>query len=196
PPATDTLAPAAATRSVSLTAMLRLAFILLSGSALLFGADLTGTWRGDAGPSVPVTLKLQQTGDTLSGTEEIQGRLFPLKNGHVDGEQFTFSIDFPVGGKLRPMSFTGTPGANGEIRLSGDLPLVLKRVESAPDASRIERLASLIRLWGTIRFFHPWIASRPIDWDAAFIAAVPLAERAASQNDFARAISGMLATLQ
>jgi len=175
--------------------MLRLAFILLSGSALLFGADLTGTWRGDAGPSVPVTLKLQQTGNTLSGTEEIQGRLLPLRDGHVDGDRFTFSIDFPAGGRLRPMSFTGTPGAGGEIRLSGDLPLVLKRVESAPDASRIERLASLIRLWGTIRFFHPSIASRPIDWDAAFIAAIPLVEKAASRNDFAQAISGMLAAL-
>lgn len=175
--------------------MLRLTLILLSGSAILFGADLTGTWRGDAGPSIPVTLKLQQTGNTLSGTEEIQGRLFPLRDGHVDGDRFTFSVDFPAGGRLRPMSFTGTPGPGGEIRLSGDLPLVLKRVEPAPDASRIERLASLIRLWGTIRFFHPSIASRPIDWDAAFIAAVPLIEKAASRNDFARAISEMLATL-
>jgi C-terminal processing protease CtpA/Prc len=175
--------------------MLRLAFILLSGSAILFGADLTGTWRGDAGPSNSVTVKLQQTGNTLSGTEEIQGKLFPLRGGHVDGDRFTFIIDIPARGRLRPMSFTGTPGASGEIRLQGDLPLVLKRVEPAPDAGRIERLASLIRLWGTIRFFHPWIASRPIDWDSAFIAAVPPAENAASRSDFARAISGMLATL-
>jgi C-terminal processing protease CtpA/Prc len=82
------------------------------------------------------------------------------------------------------------------MRLSGDLPLILKRVQPAPDASRIERLASLIRVWGTIRFFHPWIASRPIEWDPAFIAAVPQVEKAASRNDFARAISGMLATLR
>ncbi|HEU5022348.1 MAG TPA: hypothetical protein VFT60_10665, partial [Bryobacteraceae bacterium] len=175
--------------------MLRLAFILLSGAAILFGADLTGTWRGNAGPSIPVTVTLQQTGSALSGTEEIQGRLFSLQDGHVDGDRFTFTIAIPASGRLRRMSFTGTPGANGEIRLTGDLPLVLKRVEPAREASRVERLASLIRLWGTIRFFHPWIVSRPIDWDSAFIAAVPLAESAASQNDFARAISGMLATL-
>jgi hypothetical protein len=124
--------------------MLRLAILLLSGSAILFSADFTSTWRGEAGASIPVTLKLQQTGNTLSGTEEIQGRLFRLRDGHVDGDRLTFSIDFPAGGRLRPMSLTGTPGASAEIRLSGDFPVVLKRVEAAPDASRMEHLASLI----------------------------------------------------
>ena len=34
------------------------------------------------------------------------------------------------------------------------------------DSVRIERLASLGRLWVAIRDFHPWLAYRPIDWDA------------------------------
>jgi C-terminal processing protease CtpA/Prc len=175
--------------------VIRLASAFLLSTAILFSADLTGTWRGEGASSVAVTLRLQQTGNSLSGTEEIQGNIFPLKGEHVDGDQITFTVSVPVGGRLRQFSVAGTSGANDEIRLRGDLTIVLKRVGPEPGGNRIERLASLIRLWGTIRFFHPYVASRPINWDSAFITAVPLAENAASRGDFVRVISGMLATL-
>ncbi len=71
---------------------------------------------------------------------------------------------------------------------------MLKRIEPGPEASRIERLASLI-LWERFRFFHPYVASKAIDWDAAFITAVPVAEKAASKDNFVQAVSGMLAAL-
>jgi C-terminal processing protease CtpA/Prc len=92
------------------------------------------------------------------------------------------------------MSVVGT-AANGEIRLRGETNVVLKRVQLSPEAARIERLASLIRLWGTIRFFHPYIASRQINWDSAFTTAVQATANAASKDDFVRGISEMLATL-
>jgi hypothetical protein len=41
------------------------------------------------------------------------------------------------------------------------------------DRSRIDRLASLGRLWVAIREFHPWLGYRPIAWDSALAAAVP-----------------------
>ena len=34
---------------------------------------------------------------------------------------------------------------------------------AAPDSARIERLAALARLWVSIKYFHPWLAYRPID---------------------------------
>ena len=175
--------------------MIRLALTFLLSTAILLSADFTGTWRGDAATSLTITLRLQQTGNSLSGTEEIQGNIFPLEGGRVDGDKVAFTVSIPVGGRLRQIPFAGI-ALNGEIRLQDEgVDVVLKRIEAEPDAGRVQRLASLIRLWGTIRFFHPYVASRPIDWDSAFIKAVPLAENAASRDDFVRAISGMLATL-
>jgi len=77
--------------------MMRLLFAFLFSTAILFGADLTGTWQGDAAPSVTVTLRLQQSANSLSGTEEIQGRIFPIGSGEVDGDQITFTISIPAG---------------------------------------------------------------------------------------------------
>ena len=174
---------------------MRLAFAFLLSTAILTSADLTGTWRGDATPSFAITLRLQQIGNTISGTEEIQGNIFPVKTGRVDGDKITFTMSIPAGGRLRQIPVTGT-AANGEIRLlDGGVSVVLKRVNPTPEAGRIERLGSLIRLWGTIRFFHPYIASRPIDWDSAFITAIQPAAGAASRDDFIRVVSAMLARL-
>ena len=43
---------------------------------------------------------------------------------------------------------------------------VLDAQTATADSARIERLAALGRLWVSIKYFHPWLAYRPIDWDA------------------------------
>jgi C-terminal processing protease CtpA/Prc len=63
------------------------------------------------------------------------------------------------------------------------------------DSARIERLASLGRLWVAIKCFHPWLAYRPIDWDAALVAAVPRVSAATDRAAYAAAVRDMLATL-
>jgi hypothetical protein len=45
--------------------------------------------------------------------------------------------------------------------------------DPAPGANRLARLVALGRLWGEIKYFHPYLAYRPIDWDSAFVAAYP-----------------------
>ena len=65
----------------------------------------------------------------------------------------------------------------------------------APDSTRIPRLASLGRLWGAIKYFHPALASRPVDWDSALVAAIPKVRAANTRADFAAAIEAMLAAL-
>ena len=45
------------------------------------------------------------------------------------------------------------------------------RARAAPSPD--ERLFSLARLWGDVRYFDPWIAYRDVDWDAAALAAIP-----------------------
>jgi len=39
-----------------------------------------------------------------------------------------------------------------------------------------ERIVHAARLWGEVRYYHPWILTRDVDWDAAFIRALPRIE--------------------
>jgi C-terminal processing protease CtpA/Prc len=64
---------------------------------------------------------------------------------------------------------------------------------AAPEAS--ERLARLVRLWGTVRFQHPYLAYREIDWDEALAKAVPRVRLATSRAEYAAAVRVMLDTL-
>lgn len=63
------------------------------------------------------------------------------------------------------------------------------------DALRIERLTGLCRVWGAVKFFHPYLAYRDIDWDAALVGAIPLVNGATSAEDFGKAVTQMLSAL-
>jgi len=75
----------------------------------------------------------------------------------------------------------------------------LRAAEPALTKVQIARLESLCRVWGTVKFFHPWIVAppdgKPIDWDAALIEAIPLVERAATVEEFRAAIDHLLSAL-
>jgi C-terminal processing protease CtpA/Prc len=60
---------------------------------------------------------------------------------------------------------------------------------------RIERLARVVRLWGTVRFHHPYLAYKDIDWDEALVAAAPRVLTAKDRLEFAAAVRTMLAAL-
>lgn len=61
---------------------------------------------------------------------------------------------------------------------------------------RMDRLEALGKLWGQVRYRHPWMLSRRIDWDAAFMAAVPKVEAAKSTEEYAAAVQSMLEVLK
>jgi C-terminal processing protease CtpA/Prc len=61
-----------------------------------------------------------------------------------------------------------------------------------PDAKRTERLVSLCKVWGTVRYLHPYLAYKDIDWDAALIAALPKVEDAKDESEFRAALQAML----
>ena len=67
---------------------------------------------------------------------------------------------------------------------------------AALDSVRLERLAALGRLWVSIKYFHPWLAYRSIDWDAALVAAVPRVNDARDRASYASAVQGMLDSLR
>jgi len=55
-----------------------------------------------------------------------------------------------------------------------------------------ERLAGLCRLWGLVKFCHPYLATKEIDWDAALIKTLPLVREAASAGDYEKALGSLL----
>jgi C-terminal processing protease CtpA/Prc len=61
---------------------------------------------------------------------------------------------------------------------------------------RVDRLIALCKLWGAVKYFHPYLAYRQdIDWDAALVATIPKVNVAQNANDYAAAVRDMLAAL-
>src|SRR5678815_4432599 len=68
-------------------------------------------------------------------------------------------------------------------------------VASTPEDARIERLVGLGKVWGTVKYFHPYLAYRDVDWDKALIEAIPKVNAAKTPADYQNAINQMLAVL-
>jgi C-terminal processing protease CtpA/Prc len=60
---------------------------------------------------------------------------------------------------------------------------------------RIARLAGLAKVWGTVKYFHPFLAYRDIDWDKALVETIPKVNNARSPQDYQAALNQMLAVL-
>ena len=63
------------------------------------------------------------------------------------------------------------------------------------DDARIARLAGLAKVWGTIKYFHPYLAQREIDWDKALIDTIPKVNAAKTPQEYQSALNQMLAVL-
>ena len=64
-----------------------------------------------------------------------------------------------------------------------------------PPTAETSRLARLAKLWGRVRYLHPYLYEREIDWDAAFVRAVADVMRAESEENEAAAVVRMLGAL-
>lgn len=65
---------------------------------------------------------------------------------------------------------------------------------SAEDA-RIARLAGLAKVWGAVKYFHPFLAYREIDWDTALVETIPKVNAASTPQEYQAAVNHMLAAL-
>ena len=65
---------------------------------------------------------------------------------------------------------------------------------SVADA-RVGRLAGLAKVWGAVKFFHPALAYREIDWDRALIETIPKVNAAKTPQEYQTAVNQMLAAL-
>jgi C-terminal processing protease CtpA/Prc len=63
--------------------------------------------------------------------------------------------------------------------------------------SRLERLVAVGKLWGTIKYFHPYLAYREdLDWDQALVKALPQIQGAADPAQYQAAVTQLLSGLQ
>src|SRR5918993_805829 len=65
----------------------------------------------------------------------------------------------------------------------------------ATEDPRIARLIGLAKVWGTVKYFHPFLAYRDIDWDKALIETIPKVEAAKTPQEYQAALNQMLAAL-
>ncbi|HMB30029.1 MAG TPA: hypothetical protein VKS99_18100, partial [Blastocatellia bacterium] len=119
------------------------------------------------------------------------------------GVDLTLSVLAPDGTKLFDVdSQNGAQGgepATIVARQSGAYRIVARAVGKAAPTGRYtirldkflteseyltERLAGLGRLWGAVKFFHPYLAYREIDWDGALIKAIPQVKAARTPGEY------------
>ena len=70
-------------------------------------------------------------------------------------------------------------------------------VLAAPPAVPTEtaRLAGLCKVWGVVKYFHPYLGYQAIDWDKALVVAIPKVRAAKTSAEYADAVDSLLATL-
>ena len=59
-----------------------------------------------------------------------------------------------------------------------------------------DRLLATGKLWVTVKYFHPYLAYRDIDWDKALVDALPKVRSAATPAEYTAAIQSMLDALK
>ncbi len=60
---------------------------------------------------------------------------------------------------------------------------------------QLNRLSDACKLWGHVKYFHPYLQYKAIPWDSAFVAAVPEIIASASKQDYEKSLSKWLAVL-
>lgn len=68
-------------------------------------------------------------------------------------------------------------------------------VRQSTDEARITRLVGLAKVWGTVKYFHPFLAYRDIDWDKALVETIPKVEAAKTPREYQAAVNQLLAAL-
>ena len=109
------------TRRLAMTMSVMLGLLLLATPALAHDAD--GKWEGtDETPmgAIPVGVDLKTDGAALTGTSlGPDGAGIPIKNGKVDGNKVSFTVDLDFGGMAISLTYVGTASPD-KIAFTGD----------------------------------------------------------------------------
>lgn len=103
--------------------MKKLSLLLVLVVCSVFGADITGTWKGTAeGPAGPIerTFIFKVDGNKLTGeTSSTMAGKSTIDDGKIDGDDISFNIKANVQGNDVKATFKGKI-AGGEIKLHMD----------------------------------------------------------------------------
>ena len=106
-----------------------LGLALLLAAAPAFAADVDGKWAGaldTPGGSVPISYTFKAEGAKLTGTTATpDGQTIAIKNGKVDGNKISFSLDVDFGQGPTVFNYTGVVTPT-EIKLHSsfmDMPI-------------------------------------------------------------------------
>jgi C-terminal processing protease CtpA/Prc len=66
---------------------------------------------------------------------------------------------------------------------------------STPPAET-DRLIAVAKTWATVKYFHPYLSDRHIDWDQALLDALPRIRSARDNSEYKTAVDAMLSVLQ
>ena len=82
-----------------------------------------------------------------------------------------------------------------KLTLALGLWLLASAGQAPPENPGVERVAALGKLWVSVKYFHPYLAYKNLDWDAALLSALPKAAAAQSRDEYAAAVQSMLSVL-
>jgi C-terminal processing protease CtpA/Prc len=96
--------------------------------------------------------------------------------------------------------FRALPLTLAALLLSSYLNVRAQQTAPAPgpassDGARVERLAGLAKVWAAVKYFHPSLAYRELDWDRALVEAIPKVSAARTPPEYQAALNQMLAAL-
>ena len=96
---------------------------LLLVAAPAFAADVDGKWAGSIDTpngNVTVGFNFKADGAALTGTTSApDGSEAPIKNGKIDGNKISFSVDLDFGGMTFTLGYTGIVSP-AEIKVTAD----------------------------------------------------------------------------
>jgi C-terminal processing protease CtpA/Prc len=75
------------------------------------------------------------------------------------------------------------------------LRIVPALAQEPAQPQEVDRLVHLAKLWGTVRFLHPYLAYKEIDWEEALVKAIPAVRSARTPREYADAVQSMLGAL-
>lgn len=76
------------------------------------------------------------------------------------------------------------------------LPLCAAGQTPAPISPETDRLVAVAKMWATVKYFHPYLANRAIDWDKALMDALPRIRSARDTAELKAALGTMLSVLE
>eukprot|EP01114_Cavostelium_apophysatum_P023836 TRINITY_DN910_c0_g1_i1.p1 TRINITY_DN910_c0_g1~~TRINITY_DN910_c0_g1_i1.p1 ORF type:complete len:947 (-),score=287.15 TRINITY_DN910_c0_g1_i1:24-2864(-) len=72
----------------------------------------------------------------------------------------------------------------------------ITRTDKVEFSVRIRRLVVTCKVWGVVKFMHPYILNKGIDWDAALIRSIPKINAASSSAELQTAMNELLSVLE